>query len=68
MVRAKYSAWCFMERGWLGFVTNDNGHHRESKFNNENERCHLHINTFQTFLMWLHEQEKILSRLLWHVG
>jgi hypothetical protein len=35
-------------------TVNNNGHHRKSKFDNEDEYRHLHINTFQTFLV--HEQ------------
>ncbi len=53
---------------WLGFATNDNGHHREPKFDNEDKRRRLHIDTFRTFLVRLHKQEKILNRLLRHVG
>jgi hypothetical protein len=41
--------------GWLGVVTNDNGHHQESKFENENEHRHLFIDIFQTFFALLHE-------------
>ncbi len=52
----------------MGFATNDNGHHRELKFDNEDEHRRFHIDTFQTFLMWLHKQEQILNRLLRHVG
>jgi len=54
--------------GWLDFIANDNGHHREFKFDNENEHSHLCINIFQTFWIRLHEQERILNRLLRHVG
>ncbi len=54
--------------GWLGLVTNDNGHHREPKFDNEDEHCHLHIDILQTFLARLHEQGQILNKLLRHVG
>jgi hypothetical protein len=53
--------------GWLGLVANDNGHHWEPKFDNENEHRHLHIDTFQTFLVQLHKQEQILNKLLRHV-
>jgi hypothetical protein len=56
------------KRGWLGLVTNNNGHQRESKFDNEDEHCHFHTNIFQTFLAWFHKHEQILSRLLQHVG
>ncbi len=41
--------------GSLGLITYNNGHHRKSKFDNEDKHCHLHINIFQTFLVWLHE-------------
>ncbi len=51
-----------------GFVANDNGHHREAKFGNEDEHHHLHIDTLQTFLAQLHEWEQILNRSLKHVG
>jgi len=68
MVRARYSARCSMGSGLIGPCTNDNGRHREPKFDNESEHRHFHIDTFRTFLAWLHEQEKILNRLLWHVG
>ncbi len=35
---------------------------------NEDEHRHFHINIFQTFLAWLHEQGQILNKLLRHVG
>jgi hypothetical protein len=54
--------------GWLGLVANDNGHHREPKFDNEDEHRHLHINILKTFLAQFLEQEQILNRLLRHVG
>jgi hypothetical protein len=54
--------------GWLGLITNDNGHHWEPKFDNEDEHHHLHIDIFQTFLAQFHEWEQISSRLLKHVG
>jgi hypothetical protein len=41
--------------GWLGLATNDNGHHREPKFDNEDEHRRFHIDTFQTFLVQLHK-------------
>jgi len=47
---------------------NNNGYHREPKFNNEDEHCCLHIGTLQTFLAQLHEREQIISRLLKGVG
>jgi hypothetical protein len=56
------------KRGWLGLVANDNGHHRERKFDNEDEHRHLHIDILQTFMAWLHKQEQILNRLLRCVG
>jgi len=43
------------KRGWLGLVANDNDHYQESKFDNENEHHHLHTNTLQTFMAWLHK-------------
>ncbi len=52
----------------MGLVANDNGHHREPKFDNEDEHRHFHIDTFQTFMARLHEQEQILNRLLRRVG
>jgi hypothetical protein len=55
MVRARYSARCSMERGWLGLTSNDNGHHKEPKFDNENEHRRLHIDTLQTFLVRFHK-------------
>jgi len=54
--------------GWLDLTANDNSHHREPKFDNEDEHRHLHINIFQTFLVRFHKQEQILNRLLKHVG
>jgi len=41
--------------GWLGLATNDNGHHREPKFDNEDEHRRFHIDTLQTFLVQLHK-------------
>jgi len=52
----------------LGLVANNNGHHREPKFDNENEHHCLDINTLQTFLVQFHKPEQILNRLLKHVS
>jgi hypothetical protein len=41
--------------GWLGLVGNNNGHHQEPKFDNEDEHRHLHINILQTFLVRFHK-------------
>ncbi len=42
--------------GWLSLAANDNGHHREPKFDNEDEHRRLHTDTFRTFLVRLHKQ------------
>ncbi len=52
----------------MGLVANDNGHHREPKFDNEDEHRHFRIGTLQTFLARLHEEGQILDRLPRHVG
>jgi hypothetical protein len=52
----------------LGLVANNNGHHQEPKFDNEDEHHHLHIDILQTFLAQLHEQERTLNKLLKRVG
>ncbi len=49
-------------------IDHNNGHHREPKFDSEDEHRHLHINIFQTFLAQLPEQEQIPNRLLRHAG
>ncbi len=54
--------------GLLGLAANDNGHHQEPKFDNEDEHGHFHIDILQTFFMGLHEREQIQNRLLRHVG
>jgi hypothetical protein len=54
--------------GSLGLVANSNGHHWEPTFNNGDRHHHLHIDTLQTFLARLHEQKRILNRLLKHVS
>ncbi len=55
MVQAEYLTQCSMETGWWGLIANNNGHHWEPKFDNENEHHDLHIYTLQTFLAQLHE-------------
>jgi hypothetical protein len=55
MVRTRYSAQCSMERGLINLVANDNGHHQESKFDNEDKHRHPHTKILQTFLERLHK-------------
>jgi hypothetical protein len=51
MVRARYSVRCSMERGLMGPHSNNNGHHQEPKFDNENKDHYFHIDILQTFLV-----------------
>jgi hypothetical protein len=52
----------------LDLVANDNNHHREPKFDSEDEHHHFHIDIFQTFFTRLPEQEQIPNKLLKHAS
>jgi hypothetical protein len=59
MVWAKFRFDAPWEGRWLGFVANNNGSHREPKFDNEDEHHYLHIGTLQTFSAQFHEWGQI---------